>query len=58
MSTTETYLPRTEAVIALSRAADRTLTIHALDVDGARPVGTFATAAEAWAALDELDLAA
>jgi hypothetical protein len=41
----------------LSITRDRGIyTIHALDLDGLKPVGTYKSASAAWAAIDQLDM--
>ena len=44
------------APLAVTRTADRSLTIHALGLDGPEKLGTSATTADAWRAIDALDM--
>lgn len=44
------------APLALTRSADRSITIHALGLDGPVELGTYASSADAWRAVDELDM--
>lgn len=41
--------------LSISRDAG-VYTIHALDTDGLKPVGTFTSVRAAWAAIDRLDM--
>jgi hypothetical protein len=55
MHTIDSAVPVTPA-LAVSRGADKTITIHTLGTDGLEQVGTFANIRDAWAAVDALDL--
>ncbi|WP_354698456.1 hypothetical protein DSM112329_04136 [Paraconexibacter sp. AEG42_29] len=55
MHTIDTAAPATP-VLAISRGTDRSITLHALGLQGPESVGTFASARDAWAAVDALDL--
>jgi hypothetical protein len=56
MQTIDLLIPATPT-LAMSRHEDRSITLHALGNDGMESVGTFASAKDAWAAVDALDLA-
>lgn len=56
MQSTDLLIPATPT-LAISRHEDRSITLHQLSNDGMEPVGTFASARDAWAAVDALDLA-
>jgi hypothetical protein len=43
--------------LVAARHPDRSITLHTLELDGPTHIGTFASAAEAWTAVDALDLA-
>ncbi|MCW3040867.1 MAG: hypothetical protein JWM31_2772 [Solirubrobacterales bacterium] len=53
----QTQTPEVPATpIALTRTADRSITVHALSPEGLVDLGTFRSTADAWRAVDELDM--
>jgi hypothetical protein len=50
-------VPRVQAPVLAAVVDDRMaqITVHELHHDGVRPVGTYADAPDAWAAVDRLD---
>jgi hypothetical protein len=51
----ETSAPSAPLVACSVDPRSNAITLHHIDLDGSSPLGTFATAAEAWRALDALD---
>lgn len=55
MHTIDAVVPVTPA-LALTRDEEKHYVVHALGLEGPEAVGTFASARDAWAAIDVLDL--